>query len=142
MTYIGNDGEKHRPYMVHRALFGSMERFFAILVEHYAGAFPLWLAPEQIRIIPITDSQHERAEEIASEFRKAGIRVKVDKRSESLGSKIRNSRNERIPYMGILGEKEAESGLISVRNRKEGELGTMSPDELLEKMLNEIKDKS
>ena len=142
MTYIGNDGEKHRPYMVHRALFGSMERFFAILVEHYAGAFPLWLAPEQIRIIPITDAQHERAEEIASEFTKSGIRVKVDKRSESLGSKIRNSRNERIPYMGILGEKELESALISVRNRKEGELGTMSPESLLEKMLNEVKDKS
>jgi len=142
MTYIGNDGEKHRPYMVHRALFGSMERFFAILVEHYAGAFPLWLAPEQIRIIPITDAQHQKAEKIAAEFTEAGIRVKVDKRSESLGSKIRNSRNERIPYMGILGEKELESGLISVRNRKEGELGTMTPDDLLDKMLNEIKDKS
>jgi threonyl-tRNA synthetase len=142
MTYIGNDGEKHRPYMVHRALFGSMERFFAILVEHYAGAFPLWLAPEQIRIIPITDAQHQKAEKLAAKFTEAGIRVKVDKRSESLGSKIRNSRNERIPYMGILGEKELESGLISVRNRKEGELGTMTPDDLLDKMLNEIKDKS
>jgi len=141
MTYIGNDGEKHRPYMVHRALFGSMERFFAILVEHYAGAFPLWLAPEQIRLIPITDAQHNKAEEFRKQLRGSGIRVEIDKRSESLGSKIRNARNERIPYMGIIGEKEVESGMIAVRNRKEGELGTMLSEDLIEKMINEIKDK-
>ena len=138
MSYIGNDGEKHRPFMIHRALFGSLERFFGILVEHYSGAFPLWLAPEQIRIIPITDGQHERAAELADFLKNSNIRVKVDSKSESMGSKIRNARNERIPYMAILGEKEIESNLVSVRNRKDGELGTISQDELLTKMLKEI----
>jgi threonyl-tRNA synthetase len=141
MTYIGNDGEKHRPYMVHRALFGSMERFFAILVEHFSGAFPLWLAPEQIRLIPITDSQHDKAREIEKMLKTQGIRVTIDDRSESLGSKIRNARNERIPYMGILGEKEIESGMISVRNRKDGELGNITIEALIEKMLTDVKDK-
>jgi len=141
MSYIGNDGEKHRPYMVHRALFGSMERFFGILIEHYAGAFPLWLAPEQIRIIPITDTQHDRAAELAALLKAKGIRTKVDYRSESMGAKIRNARNERIPYMAVLGEKEIESGLVSVRNRKDGELGTMTIDALLDRMLKEIKEK-
>ena len=141
MSYIGNDGEKHRPYMVHRALFGSMERFFGILVEHYAGAFPLWLAPEQIKIIPITDAQHERAAELAESMKAKGIRVKVDDRSESMGAKIRNARNERIPYMAILGEKEIESGLVSVRNRKDGELGTMTLEDLEKRLLKEIADK-
>ena len=141
MSYIGNDGEKHRPYMVHRALFGSMERFFGILLEHYAGAFPLWLAPEQIRVIPITAAQHDRAAELTDFLKTKGIRAKVDDRSESMGAKIRNARNERIPYMAILGEKEIESGMVSIRNRKDGELGTMSQDELLNRMLKEIADK-
>lgn len=142
MTYIGNDGEKHRPYMVHRALFGSLERFFGILVEHYAGAFPLWLAPVQIRILPITDSQHDRSFEVAELLKKKGFRSEVDDKSGSIGAKIRNARNERIPYMAILGEKEIESGELSVRNRKDGELGTLSVDDLIAKMQKEIKDKS
>ena len=141
MSYIGNDGEKHRPYMVHRALFGSLERFFGILVEHFAGAFPLWLAPEQIRIIPITDAQHEKAAELAESMKAKGIRVKVDDRSESMGAKIRNARNERIPYMAVLGEKEIESGLVSVRNRKDGELGTMTLENLIDTMLKEVENK-
>lgn len=141
MSYIGNDGEKHRPYMVHRALFGSIERFFGILVEHYAGAFPLWLAPEQIRLIPITDSQHDRAAEIAASLKEKGIRVTVDDRSESMGAKIRNARNERIPYMAILGEQEIESGMVAVRNRKDGELGTMTTEALIDRMLNEVAEK-
>jgi len=142
MSYIGNDGEKHRPYMVHRALFGSLERFFGILVEHYAGAFPLWLAPEQIRILPITDNQHDRAFEVAELLKKEGFRAEVDDKSGSIGSKIRNARNERIPYMAVMGEKEIESGQLAVRNRKEGELGTLSLDDLIAKMNQEIKDKS
>ena len=141
MTYIGKDGEKHRPYMVHRALFGSMERFFAILVEHFAGAFPLWLAPEQIRLIPITDAQHDKAKEIEKLLKQQNIRATVDDRSESLGAKIRNARNERIPYMGILGEKEIESGMISARNRKDGELGNLSIETLIEKILTDVKNK-
>ncbi len=138
MTYIGNDGDKHRPYMIHRALFGSMERFFGILVEHYAGAFPLWLASEQIRIIPITDQQHDRAFEMMAEFKKAGIRAGVDDRSTGIGGKIRKGRNERIPYMAVIGEKEIESGLLAVRNRKEGELGTLSFEDLIKKMQSEV----
>lgn len=141
MTYIGNDGEKHRPYMVHRALMGSIERFFGILVEHYAGAFPLWLAPEQIRIIPITDAQHERAGELKSALEAKGIRASVDDRSESMGAKIRNARNERIPYMAVLGEKEIESGLVAVRNRKDGELGTMKQEDLIDRMVKEVEEK-
>ena len=142
MTYIGSDGEKHRPFMVHRALFGSMERFFGILVEHYAGAFPLWLAPEQIRILPISESQHEKACEIVAELKRKGIRADIDDRSGSIGSKIRKARNERIPYLGVIGEKEVEAGTLSVRNRKEGELGTLTLDELTAKMQNEVENKS
>ena len=141
LSYIGNDGEKHRPYMVHRALLGSIERFFGILVEHYAGAFPLWLAPEQIMIIPITDAQHERANELKKALETAGLRASVNDRSESMGAKIRNARNDRIPYMAIIGEQEIESGLVSVRNRKEGELGSMKPEELISKMVKEAADK-
>jgi threonyl-tRNA synthetase len=141
MTYIGNDGEKHRPFMVHRALFGSMERFFGILVEHYAGAFPLWLAPEQIRLLPISEAHHDRAYEVAEILKKEGIRAEVDSRSESIGAKIRNGRNARIPYMAVIGDKEVESGELSVRNRKDGELGTISVEALAARMKQEITDK-
>ena len=141
MTYIGNDGEKHRPYMIHRALFGSMERFFGILVEHYAGAFPLWLAPEQVRVIPITDQQHDRAFEVVKELKKTGIRADVDDRSTGIGGKIRKGRNDRIPYMAVIGEKELESGMLAVRNRKEGELGALSLDDLIARVTAEVDSK-
>ena len=141
MTYVGNDGEKHRPYMIHRALFGSMERFFGILVEHYAGAFPLWLAPEQVRVIPITDQQHDRAFKVLKELKKAGIRADVDDRSTGIGGKIRKGRNDRIPYMAVIGEKELESGMLAVRNRKEGELGSISLEELISRLTAEVDSK-
>jgi threonyl-tRNA synthetase len=127
--------------MVHRALFGSMERFFGILVEHYAGAFPLWLAPEQIRILPITNVQHDRAFELVAELKKAGIRADVDDRSTSIGGKIRKGRNDRIPYMAVIGEKEIESGLLAVRNRKDGELGTLSLEDLIAQINKEVNEK-
>jgi threonyl-tRNA synthetase len=141
MTYIGEDGQKHRPFMVHRALFGSLERFFGILVEHYAGAFPLWLAPVQATIIPITDRQHKMARDVLTELRSKGIRAEIDDRSLSMGAKIKDARNNRIQYMLIIGDQELESGSISVRNRKEGQLGTLSVKEVAEKMQFEIDNK-
>ena len=141
MTYIGEDGQKHRPFMVHRALFGSIERFFGILVEHYAGAFPLWLAPVQAMIIPITDRQHERAREVCRELRSQGVRVDVDDRSSSMGAKIKDARNNRIQYMLIIGDQELEDGTLAVRNRSEGQLGALSVKEVAEKMQFEIDNK-
>ncbi|MBE6387324.1 MAG: threonine--tRNA ligase [Lentisphaerae bacterium] len=141
MTYIGEDGKKHRPYMVHRALLGSLERFFGILVEHYAGAFPLWLAPEQARILPVNDAQIEAAKKVASELRAKGFRVGVDEQAAGLGAKIRAARNERVPYLMVLGEREAETGCVSLRTRREGELGAMSVEEVAKKMQNEVENK-
>ncbi len=141
MTYIGEDGQKHQPFMVHRALFGSIERFFGILVEHYAGAFPLWLAPVQAEIIPITDRQHEMAQKVCAELRSQGLRVEIDDRSTSMGAKIKDARNNRIQYMLIIGDKELESGTLAVRNRKDGQLGELTVKEVAEKMLFEIDNK-
>ena len=142
LSYIGEDGKKHQPYMVHRALFGSLERFFGILIEHYAGAFPLWLAPVQAILLPITEKQHEYARKVAEELRAADIRVELDDRAESLGSRIKDARNERIPYILVAGEREAEAGQIGVRNRREGELGAMSVAQLVEKMQKEVANKT
>jgi threonyl-tRNA synthetase len=138
MTFVGEDGQKHQPYMVHRALLGSLERFFGVLVEHHAGAFPLWLAPEQIRILPITERQHAVAAEITAALKAKGIRAEADYRPEAVGAKIKDARNSRIPYMGVIGDREAESKSLSVRSRKEDQLGVMSLDNLAEKMLSEV----
>ncbi len=134
MTYIGEDGKKHRPFMVHRALLGSLERFFGILVEHYAGAFPMWLAPVQARILPVSDKQLDKAKQYCKELRGMGFRVDVDEQAAGLGAKIRAARQERIPYLLVLGEKEAENGTLAVRNRRDGELGEMNLSNLAEKM--------
>ena len=142
MTYIGEDGRKHRPYMVHRALLGSLERFFGSLVEHYAGAFPLWLAPEQARILPVSDAQIPVAKEVAKTLKAKGFRVTVDEQAAGLGAKIRAARNERVPYLMVIGEREAESGMVAVRNRREGELGAMSIEEVAEKMQKEVENKT
>ena len=141
MTYIGADGQKHRPYMVHRALLGSLERFFGILVEHYAGAFPLWLAPEQGRILPVSEKQTEQAFTLRDELRKQGFRVEVDDQSAGLGAKIREARSARLPYIFVLGEKEAGEGTLAVRSRREGELGAMKIAEIIEKMKYELENK-
>ena len=126
ITYIGEDGQAHRPYMVHRALLGSLERFFGILIEHYGGAFPLWLAPEQVRILPLTDKQIEAARQVAATLRAADLRVTVDGSTGKLGAKIRKAQLEKIPYMLILGPKEAQAGTVSVRNRSSGDQGALS----------------
>ena len=141
MTYIGEDGKKHRPYMVHRALLGSLERFFGILVEHYAGAFPLWLAPEQARILPVSDNQIEFAKKFRDELRARGFRVGVDCQAASLGAKIRSARQERVPYLLVVGEKEAAENTVAVRTRQEGEIGAMNLEKLAEKMQIEVDNK-
>ena len=141
MTYTGEDGKRHQPYMIHRALFGSLERFFGILVEHYNGAFPLWLAPEQARILPITSQQHEFARQVESELKAAGLRVTVDDRSQGLGAKIKDCRHDRLQYILVIGEREAAEGKVGVRSRREGELGAMPVSELAAKMRQEIIDK-
>jgi threonyl-tRNA synthetase len=137
MTYVGEDGNEHRPYMVHRALLGSLERFFGILIEHYSGAFPLWMAPEQVRVLPITDDQMAYAQTIVSKLTDAGFRAVVDKKSEKIGAKIRRAQVEKIPYMAIVGAKEVESGKISLRTRSEGDKGAVAFDDLVELLRKE-----
>lgn len=141
LTYVGQDGEKHRPIMIHRVVFGSIERFIAILIEEYAGKLPTWLAPEQVKIIPITDKQREYAEKLQKELFDQRIRVEVDSRSEKMGYKIREAQLDKIPYMLIVGEKEVESGMVSVRSRDKGELGTMDFNGFKESLLAEINHK-
>ena len=123
--YTGSDNAKHRPVMIHRAPFGSMERFVAVLLEHTAGRFPLWLAPEQAVLIPVSDKYLDYAREVAVRLEDADIRIEIDDRNETLGRKIRDNQLKRIPYMLIVGEKEAENGEVSVRKSGEGDLGSM-----------------
>jgi threonyl-tRNA synthetase len=142
LTYIGQDGEKHRPVMIHRVIFGSIERFIGILIEHFAGAFPLWLAPVQVKVIPITDKHHEYANKVANMLEQKDIRVEVDYRNEKVGYKIREAQLEKIPYMLIVGDKEEAEGTVSIRARKEGDIGTERMDSFINKLMNEIADKS
>ncbi|MGB3973206.1 MAG: threonine--tRNA ligase [Peptococcia bacterium] len=138
LTYIGEDGQKHRPIMIHRVAFGSIERFIAILTEHYAGAFPTWLAPVQVKILPITDRQHEYAEKLQQELFAAGVRVEVDHRSEKIGYKIREARLERVPYMLVIGDKEMENGTVALRKRGEGDQGAVDFASFKAELLQEI----
>ena len=142
LEYVGADGEKHRPIMIHRVAFGSIERFIGILIEHFAGAFPMWLAPEQVRILPISDKFLDKANEIKQKLFDAGIRVSLDDRAEKVGYKIREAQLKKVPYMLIVGEKEVESGTVSVRSRKDGDLGAVSVDEFIKKALEEIETKA
>jgi len=132
LEYIGEDNKPHRPVMVHRALFGSIERFFGVLIEHYAGAFPMWLAPVQVAVLPITDRINEYAEKVASELRKAGLRVDVNVRSDKIGAKIRDAQLQKIPFMLVLGDREMEEDKVAVRERTKGDIGAMSLDEFKE----------
>ena len=142
LTYVGPDGQKHRPVMIHRVVFGSIERFIGILIEHFAGAFPLWLSPEQVRIMTITDRADEAALSLKEQLENAGLRVETDLRNEKIGFKIREAQMQKVPYMLILGDKEVESGVASVRSRKEGDLGAMSPEALIEKLTKEVAEKA
>lgn len=141
LTYIGPDGDKHRPIMIHRVIFGSIERFIGILTEHFAGKFPLWLAPVQVKLLTVTEKFNEYALEVGRALEEVGLRTAVDVRNEKIGYKIREARNERTPYICIIGEREAEAGTLTVRSSKAGELGEMQVEELKSKLLKEIEDK-
>ncbi|WP_032120574.1 threonine--tRNA ligase [Clostridium amazonitimonense] len=139
LSYIGPDGEKHRPVMIHRVVFGSIERFIGILIEHFAGAFPTWLAPIQVKVLPISEKFHDYAEEVAKKLKEKDIRVEADYRAEKIGYKIREARMERVPYLLIVGEKEAENNQVSVRSRKNGDEGALALDSVIERIEKEIK---
>ena len=142
LTYIGPDGEKHRPVMIHRVIFGSIERFIGILTEHCAGKFPLWLAPVQVRLLTVTEKFNDYAKEVAAKLEAQGLRVETDLRNEKIGYKLREARNERVSYLGVIGERETEAGTLTVRSSKEGELGEMSVEEFAAKLIEEIRIKA
>lgn len=142
LTYIGKDGDKHRPVMIHRVIFGSIERFIGILIEHFAGKFPLWLAPVQVKLLTVTEKFSDYAEEVGKKLANEGLRVEVDIRNEKIGYKIREARNERVSYIGVIGEKEMEAGELTVRSSKEGELGSMNINEFVLKLQKEIAEKA
>ncbi len=140
--YVGSDGEKHRPIMIHRVVFGSIERFIGILIEHFAGALPAWLAPVQVKILPISEHYFEYAESVRETLRASGFRVEVDKRSEKVGYKIREAQLEKVPYMLIVGEKEQENKNVSVRSRKDGDKGAVDLGEFISSLAEEVESKS
>ena len=142
LEYTGPDGEKHRPVMIHRTVLGSMERFIGILTEHYAGAFPLWLSPVQVKVLPITDRTLPYAREVMAKLDEAGFRCELDERNEKIGYKIREAQMEKVPYMLVLGDKEQDAGLVAVRSRKTGETETMTLDALMEKLQREVDEKA
>jgi threonyl-tRNA synthetase len=138
LTYVGEDGQKHRPVMIHRVVYGSLERFIGILIEHYAGAFPIWLAPVQVKILPITDRHVDYAKELANAMREKEIRVEVDDRNEKIGYKIRQSQMEKVPYMLVVGDKEVETNNVAVRKRGQGDIGASGVEDFIEQVLAEI----
>jgi len=130
LEYIGEDGKAHAPVMVHRALLGSLERFFGVLIEHYAGAFPLWLAPVQVEVIPVAERHQSYGHEVAEKLRAKGLRVHVDDRSEKMNYKIREAQVQKVPYMLVVGDKEIAARSVSVRHRQAGDLGPMDVEDL------------
>ena len=142
IDYTGADGEKHKPIMIHRVVFGSIERFIGILTEHFAGAFPLWLSPVQVELMPIADRHNEFTEKVAAELKKFGIRVDIDSRSEKIGFKIREAQLQKVPYMLVIGDKEVETGNVSIRCRKRGDIGAMSVEEFCAMVKKEIEEKT
>lgn len=142
MEYVGDDGARHQPIMIHRALFGSVERFIGVLIENYAGDFPLWLAPVQIKLIAVSDGQMEYAEQVAAQMKVAGLRVQLDHSGDRMAKQIRKAEMEKIPVMAVIGAKEVEAGTLSIRSRKHGELGAISVDEAISKMQLAISDRT
>ncbi|MFR4983366.1 MAG: threonine--tRNA ligase, partial [Clostridium neonatale] len=138
LEYVGSDGEKHRPIVIHRVIFGSIERFIGILIEHFAGKFPTWLAPVQVKVLPISDKFNDYSEQIKNELEKNGIRVEMDYRNEKIGYKIREARNERVPYIIVIGEKEENEKKISLRSRKNGDEGSLELKELIDRINDEV----
>lgn len=142
LEYTGSDGQKHTPVMIHRVVFGSIERFIGVITEHFAGKFPLWLAPVQVKLLTVTEKFVPYAKEVADSLEACGIRVELDDRNEKIGYKLREARNQRVNYICVIGEREAEAGTLTVRSSKDGELGEMSKEEFTEKLLEEIKTKA
>jgi threonyl-tRNA synthetase len=139
LEYTGADNKPHTPVMIHRAPLGSFERFFGILIEHFAAAFPLWLAPEQIRILTVSEKFGDYGEAVLQRLQASGLRATLDNRSEKIGAKIREGRLDLVPYLAVVGAKEAESDTVALRSRKEGELGEVSVDAVVEKLADEVK---
>jgi threonyl-tRNA synthetase len=142
LEYVADDGKKHQPLMVHRALFGSVERFFGILIEHYAGAFPVWLAPVQAIVMPITDRQLDYANQVGAKLKDAGIRVTVDDRKEKVNLKIREAQLQKVPYMLVVGDREAQAGAVSVRNRRHADQGVRTVEEFIADISKLISEKT
>jgi threonyl-tRNA synthetase len=141
LDYTGTDNRPHRPVMIHRAPLGSMERFIGILIEHFAGAFPLWLAPVQVRVLPISDKTADYARSVLSRLQAAGFRAEADLRAEKIGHKIREAQLEKIPYMLVVGEKELAGGTVALRDRVAGDLGALPLDEAIAKLAEEVKER-
>jgi threonyl-tRNA synthetase len=139
LEYIGQDGQRHRPVIIHRAPFGSLERFIGILIEHFAGEFPLWLAPIQVAVLPISDVFMEYAREVYEALKDSGVRVEIDDRNEKVGYKIRDWETKKVPFMLVVGEKEKVGGLVSVRQHKKGDQGTVKREEFQTRILDIIK---
>jgi threonyl-tRNA synthetase len=142
LEYIGPDNRPHRPVMIHRAPFGSMERFIGVLIEHFAGAFPLWLCPEQARVVTVSEKSEEFGRQVLARLREAGIRAEGDFRSEKLGAKIRDGQLEMVPYMLVVGPRDVEAQTVSVRDRVSGDLGAMPVQALIEKLVTEVAEKA
>ena len=143
LEYTGADNHPHRPVMIHRAIYGSLERFTGTLIEHFAGAFPLWLAPEQVRVIPITDEVHGAAGEVTARLKAAGLRVMLDDRSETLNYRIRDAEMMKVPYMAVVGKREADSGAVALRTRGAGRKQDIVPlDALIERLRREVEEKT
>ena len=139
--YVGEDGQKHRPIMIHRVVFGSIERFIGILIEHFAGKFPVWLAPEQVKVLPVTDRAADYAQKLADEMNAMGLRASADLRKEKIGKKILDAELEKVPYKLVVGDKEVEEDTVSVRRRGEGDIGAMSRAAFIEMLVQEDKEK-
>ena len=142
LEYTGEDGQKHRPVMVHRVVLGSVERFIGVITEHFAGAFPVWLSPVQVKVMPITDRTSDYAKDVAAKLSAAGVRVETDLRNEKIGYKIREAQMQKTPYMLVIGDREAESGAVAVRTRGGEDLGAMPLDAFIERITGEIKSRS
>ncbi|HNZ39719.1 MAG TPA: threonine--tRNA ligase, partial [Candidatus Latescibacteria bacterium] len=142
VEYVGSDNQTHNAVMVHRAMLGSMERFVGCLIEHFAGAFPLWISPVQVVVLPLTEAQTDSAAELAGRLKAAGLRVETDLRSEKIGSRIRDAELQRVPYMLILGAREVENGAVAVRARERGDLGAKPVDEVIRLLCEEVSTRS
>ncbi|GAB6181150.1 threonine--tRNA ligase [Desulfotomaculum defluvii] len=142
LTYVGEDGQKHRPVMIHRVVFGSIERFIGILTEHFAGAFPVWLAPVQVKVLPITDKHHEYAKELVKRLNDLDVRVELDARNEKINYKIREAQTQKVPYMLVIGDREMEQGTVAVRQRGKGDIGAIAVEEFIKKIEEDIKSKA